>query len=93
MVGQWFESVLEQELLVIEKISKAPQKDVEVNVKKLKRKKYVKRMTNKDIKAGDFYEGSMINPSYSKLSRRMVDYVYVKKILEECKFFSDSKLQ
>lgn len=42
---------------------------------------------------GDNYEGGMINPSYSKLSRKMVDFEYVQKVLEDCRLYSDSKLE
>lgn len=92
MVGQWFESFLEQELLDIEKPSKKSQKVVEVEGEKLRIRNPGKRVTNANIKAGDYYEGGMINPSNSRLSRKMVDYGYVKKILEECREYSDSRL-
>ena len=93
MVGQWFESVLEQELLEIEKPSKKPQEEIEVDGKKLKIRNPGIRVTNDGIKAGDIYEGRMINPSYSILTRKMVDYDYVKKVLEDCRQYSDSKLE
>lgn len=93
MVGQWFESVLEQELLDIEKPSKKPQEEIEVDGKKLKIRNPGVRVTNDGIKAGDIYEGGMINPSYSILTRKMVDYDYVKKVLEDCRQYSDSKLE
>ena len=93
MVGQWFESVLEQELLDIEKQSKEPQKEIEVDGKKLKIRNNGERVTNDGIEAGDIYEGGMINPSYSKLTRKMVDYDYVKTVLEDCRLYSDSKLE
>ena len=93
MVGQWFESVMEQELLDVEKPSRKPQKEVEVDGKILKLRNPGQRVTNKNIKAGDVYEGGMINPSYSRLSRTMVDYDYVKKILDECREMSNSKLE
>jgi len=32
----------------------------------------------------------MINPNYSRFSRKMVDFDYVKKVLEECSEYSDS---
>ncbi len=90
MVGQWFESILEQELSDIEKLSKKAQKEVEVDGEKLKIRNPGKRVTNANIKAGDYYEGGMINPSYSRFSRKMVDFDYVKKVLEECSEYSDS---
>ena len=93
MVGQWFESVLEQELLDIEKPSKKPKEEIEVDGKKLKIRNPGERVTNDGIKAGDIYEGGMINPSYSILTRKMVDYDYVKKVLEDCRQYSDSKLE
>lgn len=31
-------------------------------------------------------------PCYSKLTRRMVDYDYVKNVLNDCKNHSDSRL-
>lgn len=93
MVGQWFESVLEQELLSVEYPSRKPQKDVEVDGKKYKVKNRGKMVTNKNIKDKDSFEGGMINPSYSKLTRRMVDNDYVKKVLNDCKDHSDSSLE
>ena len=93
MVGQWFESVLEQKLLDIEKPSKKPKEEIEVDGKKLKIRNPGERVTNDGIKAGDIYEGGMINPSYSILTRKMVDYDYVKKVLEDCRQYSDSKLE
>lgn len=90
MIGQWFESVLEQELLEVEKLSKEPQKTIEVGGKKFTIKNKSKMVTNKDIKNNDFFEGGMINPCYSKLSRRMVDADYVKHILKDCKNHSKS---
>ncbi len=93
MSEQWFESVLEQELLQIEKTSKKPQKEIDVDGKKMIIKTPGVRVTNKNIKEGDIYEGQMINPCYSILTRRMVDYDYVSKILDDCRFHSDSKLE
>ena len=93
MLGQWFESVLEQELLGIEKPSKKPEKEVDVEGKKIKIKKPGVRVTNKNIKAGEFYEGQMINPCYSILTRRMIDYDYVSKVLDDCRVHSNSKLE
>ncbi len=93
MLGQWFESVLEQELLDIEKPSKKPEKEVDVEGKKIKIKKPGVRVTNKNIKAGEFYEGQMINPCYSILTRRMIDYDYVSKVLDDCRVHSNSKLE
>lgn len=93
MAGQWFESVLEQELLEIEKQSKTPQKEIEMDGKKLKIRNPGERVTNNEIKDGDIYEGGMINPSYSRLSRMMVDYDHVKKVLEDCRLHSDSTLE
>ena len=85
MVGQWFESVLEQELLDIEKPSKEQQKEIEVDGEIYKIRNPGKRVTNNNIKVGDIYEGGMINPSYSKLTRKMVDYDYVKIVLDKCR--------
>ena len=93
MVGQWFESVLEQELLDIEKPSKKPEKEVGVYGEKIKIKNRGKRGTNKEIKDGDVYEGYMINPAYSKLTRRVVDADYVNKVIENCRQNSDSSLE
>ena len=90
MSDQWFESVLEQELSEIEKPSKKPAKEIDVDGKKLKIRNPGVRVTNKNIKEGDNYEGLMINPCYSILSRRMVDYDYVSKILDDCRIHSDS---
>ncbi len=76
MMGQWFESVLEQEILDIRKIKE----------KGNNTKPYV---TNKDIKDGDVFEGDMINPCYSRLSRTMVTKNYVNKILNDCRKKTD----
>ena len=92
MLGQWFESVLEQELLDVEYPSRKPQKEVEVDGKKYKIKTRGKMVTNKTIKDKDSFEGGMINPCYSKLTRRMVDYDYVKNVLNDCKNHSYSRL-
>lgn len=92
MLGQWFESVLEQELLEVDYSSKKPQKEVEVDGKKYKIKTRGKMVTNKTIKDKDSFEGGMINPCYSKLTRRMVDYDYMKNVLNDCKNHSDSRL-
>ena len=51
-----------------------------------------KRVTNRNIKDKDTFDGGMINPCYSKLSRRMVDDDYVKEVLNDCKKHSDSSL-
>ena len=91
MVGQWFESVLEQELLEVEIPSKEPQEEVEINGKKYKIHKSGKMVTNKDIKDKDVFEGGMINPCYSKLIRRTVDDDYVKYMLGDCKECSNRK--
>lgn len=93
MSDQWFESVLEQELSEIEKPSKKPAKEIDVDGKKLKIRNPGVRVTNKNIKEGDNYEGLMINPCYSILSRRMVDYDYVSEILDDCRIHSDSTLE
>lgn len=93
MSDQWFESVIEQELSHIEKPSKKPGKKIDVDGKKMIIKNPGLRVTNKNIKEGDIYEGQMINPSYSILTRRMVDYDYVSKILDDCRIHSDSKLE
>lgn len=93
MSGQWFESELEQELFDIEKPSKKPEKEIEVDGKKMKIRNPGTRVTNKNIKAGDAYKGQMINPCYSILTRRMVDYDYVSKVLDDCRIHSNSKLE
>lgn len=92
MLGQWFESVLEQELLEVDYSSKKPQKEVEVDGKKYKIKSRGKMVTNKTIKDKDSFEGGMINPCYSKLTRRMVDEDYVRNMLNDCKKHTDSSL-
>lgn len=93
MLGQWFESVLEQELLEIKKTSKKLEKEINVDGEKVIIKKPDMRVTNKNIKPADIYEGQMINPCYSILTRRMVDYEYVIKVLDDCRKHSDSKLE
>lgn len=70
MMGQWFESELEQELLEITYKSKDENKRREMVV-------------NKDVADGDMYEGCMINPCYSHLKRRMVSDDYVKDVLKD----------
>lgn len=92
MVGQWFESVLEQELLDVEIPSKKVQEEVEVDEKRYIIKKKGRMVTNKGIKDKDAFDGGMINPCYSKLSRRMVGVEYVKQMLRNCRDNSDSKL-
>ena len=92
MLGQWFESVLEQELLDLEYSSKKPQKEVEIEGKNYKVKTCGKMVTNSNIKDKDTFEGGMINPCYSKLSRRMVDNDYVTEVLNDCRKHSDSSL-
>ncbi len=92
MLDQWFESVLEQELLDVEYSSKRSQKEVEVDGKKYKIKTRGKMVTNKTVKDKDSFEGGMINPCYSKLIRRMVDEDYVRNILNDSKKHSDSSL-
>lgn len=57
MLGQWFESVLEQELLDLEYSSKKPQKEVEIDGKKYKVKTRGKRVTNRNIKDKDTFDG------------------------------------
>lgn len=71
MMGQWFESELEQELL-------------EVTHKPKDEKKRGEMVTNKEIADGDLYEGCMINPCYSHMTRRMVSDDYVKSVLKDC---------
>ncbi len=92
MLGQWFESVLEQELLDVNYFSKKKQKEAEVDGKKYKIKSRGKMVTNKTIKDKDSFEGGMINPCYSKLTRRMVDEDYVRNMLNDCKKHTDSSL-
>ncbi len=93
MAGQWFESVLEQELFEIKKLSKEEHKEIEKNRTELNLRLLGERVANSEIKDGDFYEGIMMPPSYSKLSRQMVDYNYVEQVLEDCRQHSDSKLE
>lgn len=93
MLGLWFESVLEQELLEIEKPSKKQEKETEVDGEKVKIRKPCVKVTNKNIKLGDVYEGHLINPCYSTLTRRMVDYDYVSKVLDDCRNHSKSMLK
>ena len=71
MMGQWFESELEQELLGITHKPKDEKKRGEM-------------VTNKKIADGDSYEGHMINPCYSHMTRRMVSDDYVKTVLKDC---------
>lgn len=86
MMGQWFESVLEQELNDVRR--KSIKEDDEEKIADSK----AIRVTNNNVTDGDRFEGGMINPSYSKLTRKMVDYEYVKSILKECREYSDSRL-
>lgn len=92
MMGQWFESVLEQELLCVTKKELSDESQEKDNEETIFHKES-SWVTNNDIADGDSYEGSMINPSYSILSRRMVDYDYVQKVLDECRECSSSKLE
>lgn len=71
MMGQWFESVLEQELLDVCK------KDQENGRKG-------ERLTNQNIKKDEVFEGYMINPCYSLLRRRLVSVDDVNEILMDC---------
>lgn len=72
MMGQWFESLLEHELLeLIKNKDKGSNKRIYV--------------TNKGLIAGDLFEGVMINPCYSRLSRKMVTKEYVNEILNDCR--------
>lgn len=87
MMGQWFESVLEQELGGVNKKSADNNDNVDTD------ELVEDRVTNDDIKDGDQFEGWMISPGYSKLSRRMVTPQYVSEVLEECRKFSCSKLK
>lgn len=41
-------------------------------------------VTNKDVADGDIYEGHMINPCYSRLTRRLISDDYVKAVLNDC---------
>jgi len=72
MMGQWFESMLEQELL-------------ELRFKLNEDKKIGKHVSNNEIKDKDVFEGYMINPCYSRLTRKMVTKEYVKDKLIECR--------
>ena len=87
MMGQWFESVLEQELYSVNKIINDKEKGTKKRTIKLG-----ERVTNNNVVDKDSFEGSMISPGYSKMSRRMIDYEYVSKIFNDCREFSDSKL-
>jgi len=94
MMGQWFESVLEQELLCVTKKDLSEgNSEKEDEGEEMVTHKESAWVTNNDIADGDNYEGGMINPSYSKLSRKMVDFEYVQKVLEDCRLYSDSKLE
>lgn len=72
MMGQWFESLLEQELL-------------ELKYKSDNDIKRGKQVTNNEIKDKDEFEGCMINPCYSRLTRRMVTKEFVNDKLNECR--------
>lgn len=71
MMGQWFESMLEQELL-------------ELRMKEKDEDKWGDYVKNENIADGDIYEGCMINPCYSLLTRKMVSVEYVNKVLKDC---------
>lgn len=71
MMGQWFESELEQELL-------------EVTYKPKNEKERGEVVTNKTVADGDIYVGCMINPCFSRMTRRMVSDDYVKSVLTDC---------
>lgn len=79
MMGQWFESLLEQELL-------------DLRVKSDKDKKRGKLVANNEIKDKDEFEGFVINPCFSRLTRKMVTKEYVNDKLNDCRgnTFSDS---
>lgn len=70
MMGQWFESELEQELLEITYKTNDENERGEV-------------VTNKNVADGDIYEGFMINPCYSHMNRSMVSDEYVKGVLHD----------
>lgn len=72
MMGQWFESLLEQELL-------------ELQFKSDNDKKRGKHVANNEIKDKDEFKGCMINPCYSRLTRKMVRKEYVNNILIDCR--------
>lgn len=91
MMGQWFESVLEQELHCVNK-KRIKQGDNDNNNADVTEERE-ERVTNNNIGDGDYFEGGMISPGYSKMFRRMVDNEYVSKILNECRECSDSKLE
>lgn len=76
MMGQWFESTLEQQILEITK-------QIEEETKK---EQYA---NNVDIENGDHFRGYMINPSFSKLTRKTVTIEYVKNIFDDCKKNAD----
>lgn len=86
MTGQWFESILEQELFDVRK----------KNLEKDKEEEGIGAgtgVTNKNITDGDSFVGCLINPIFSKLHRKMVDSEYVKNVLDECGKCSDSRLE
>lgn len=71
MMGQWFESVLVQELL-------------ELRYRSMEENERGEMVSNKDVADGDTYYGCMINPCYSYINRRMVSDDYVKEVLSDC---------
>ena len=78
MMGQWFETVLEHEMFDVYKSK--PDSAISLSVDDDSN-----RVTNENIVDGDKYEGMMINPSYSKLTRTMVDSKYLQDIMSDCK--------
>lgn len=71
MMEQWFETELVQELLEITYKSKDENERGEM-------------VANKDVADGDIYNGWMISPRFSHITRRMVSADYVKAVLKNC---------
>ena len=78
MMGQWFETVLEHEMFGVYKSRADSTISICINDDS-------DRVTNENVVDGDKYEGMMINPSYSKLTRTMVDSKYLQDIMSDCK--------
>lgn len=79
MMGQWFESLLEHELL-------------ELRMKSDKDGNRRKEVYNNEIKDKDVFEGCMINPCFSRLTRKMIAKEYVNDKLIDARenAFSES---
>lgn len=81
LMGQWYETLLEQELLDIKRL---------VNEKGEIRKKgevleytYDQEIVDQNINDGDRFKGYMINPAYSNLTRRKITEHDVQTILNQ----------